>query len=247
MRTRCLGTDRGMILRVMEAELGQRAVYRPSPEFAYAVGSCVLQRDGFIVADEGDAAVLAALARLGLCDFRCAPQPPEDGAIAYPMEGHSGVSLMNLIGIVSARQRLLNQAIDARGAFRVSEGLMADLLAHPPQTPCCFLQALYERDGEYSGLAFSRDHIQFTGFRKGRREEAPLHRQLSDRMVEAARSKRWVKPFTANVRNRKYAFRTWLNAIGMTGPEYEAARSVFLGRLYGRSDQRGMARGREKG
>ncbi len=246
MKVKWLGSDRSAVLRVLEAELGERAVYCPSPEFAYVVGHCRLQRDGTIVAEEGDAAVLAALAALGLCDLPCAPQPPDEGTIAYPMAGCTSLALMNLMGIVSARQRLLNQAIDARGAFYVSEALMKDLLAHPPQTLPAFLQALYGRDGEYGGVAFSRDWIRFTGFTKGRAEEAPLHRQLAERMMEAARTKRWVKPFTENARNRKYAFRTWLNAIGMIGPEYEAARGVFLGRLYGRSDQRAMPRGKER-
>lgn len=247
MKVKCLGTDRNMILRVMEAELGAAAVYCPSPDFSYIVGSCKLGRDGYIEAYDGDDGVFTALASLGLCDYPYESPIPDDGVITYSTEGHNGVSLINLMCIISARQRLLNQAIDARGAFYVAEGLVSDLLAHPPETIYNILQALYGRDDEYSGIILRRDYICFTGFEKGHPEESHIHRQLADHIVASALSRGWIKPFTASVRNRKYAFRIWMNSIGMTGPEYEDARTILLERLYGRSDQRIIPRGKERG
>ena len=87
-------------------------------------------------------------------------------------------------------------------------------------------------------MLFFRTHVILTGFRKGKSEEKQIHRQLADLMVNAARSRAWTKTFTPKVRNRKYVFRTWLNSIGMTAPEYEYARSILLSRLPGRSDRR---------
>ena len=43
-----------------------------------------------------------------------------------------------------------------------------------------------------------------------------------------------------NIRNKKYAFRTWLNSIGMKGQDYEQARRIMLSRLPGRSDRRSL-------
>ena len=61
-------------------------------------------------------------------------------------------------------------------------------------------------------------------------------------MVAAAISQNRVKPFTRNIRNKKYMFRFWINAIGMRGPEYEEARRVMLARLPGRTACRSLPR-----
>ena len=188
------------------------------------------------------AEVFEKLASLGLCDYAFEPDPPNDDDITYEMECHSGDSLYRLAGIISARQLLINNALDARGAFYIAPELMRSLAAHTPETVPEFLQALYGRDSEYKGLEFTLSHIVFTGFRKCSAEERHIHRQLADLIVKAALGQEWVKPFTHNVRNRKYAFRTWLNTIGMTGEEYEEARQVMLGRLYGRADQKKIVR-----
>ena len=115
---------------------------------------------------------------------------------------------------------------------------MSQVEKHPPETVDEFLQVLYGLDESYRGVSFSRSHVILTGFRKGKPEEKQIHKQLADLMVHASRSRTWTKTFTPNVRNKKYAFRTWLNSIGMTGSEYELARSILLSRLPGRSDRR---------
>ena len=81
-----------------------------------------------------------------------------------------------------------------------------------------------------------------TGFSLCPPEEVQIHRQLAERINHISASSHWIKPYTRNVRNKKYAFRTWLNEIGMIGPEYEEARTVMLGRLYGQSDRRVITR-----
>jgi len=115
---------------------------------------------------------------------------------------------------------------------------MGALLSHPPATIPEFLQALYGHDDEYKGLVFSLSAFSFSGFHKCRPDEAEIHEQLARLIIQAASSRQWIKPFTPRVRNQKYAFRTWLNSIGMVGPEFEASRLKLLSRLPGRADQR---------
>lgn len=238
MEVTCTSSNRDMILRVLARETCAEAEYRGAPSFTVSVGGYSLLRDGRITADADPRGVFPTLALLGLCDFPWEPDPPQPGLIAYPMACHSGRTLLNLLSILSARQRLLNQALAARDAFCIAPELMDCLLAHPPVTRAEFLQALYGRQGDYQGVSFSRAYVVLSGFQKGKPGEASIHRQLADRIMDAALSQAWVKPFTRNVRNKKYAFRTWLNAIGMTGPEYGEARRVLLGRLPGKTDRR---------
>ena len=245
MHTYCTSADREMILRVLERELGARARVSPAPEFMTTVGGVTLRRDGRITAGEEARLALEWLSELGLCDYPCPAELPGDGSVAWPMEQHTGTSLLNLFCMLSARQRLINAALAARGAFRVEPGLMADLLAHPPGAREELLRMLYGREAEYAGLTLRRGWVIFDGFGRCPAGERAIHRQLAGRMVAVALRRRRVKAFTPNARNRKYALRTWLNAIGMIGPEDEAARRTMLSRVRGRSDQRSLGRRRE--
>ena len=245
MQARSTSSNRGMMVIVLERELGVRAVRHLSPGFAVEVGECALLRDGRIVCGDSQpsASALQTLAALGLCDGPRVPAAPRPGDLVYPMAPHTGRTLLNLVSIVSARQHLLNAALGVRGGFRVARPLMQDLLDHPPADIPAFLQALYGRDAECRGFRFDLDSVILTGFRRAPRDESHVHRQLADRIIDAALTLGWAKPFTRNVRNRKYAMRTWLNALGMRGPEFEEARRVLLGRLPGRGDVRSLSGG----
>ena len=239
MKVKCTDSNRELILRIMETELRSKAVYDPLPEFSYTVAYCKLQRDGFIIAEDSRAERLfQTLSYLDLCDFPFESEKPDEGEIFYDTHDCSGTAYTNILCIFSARQRLLNRALDTGNAFYVSEKLILDLLAHPPETIPEFLRALYGRDDEYTGICFRREYISFPGFRKGHPEEKYIHRQLADLIMENARSRLWIKPFTKNVRNKKYALHYWINSIGMIGEEYADARAVMLGRLYGTTRQR---------
>lgn len=244
METRCTSSNQRMILHVLQREAQDRVTYSGSPHFSCRVGAYTLLRDGRIVTDRDDPGVFATLGALGLCDYPYEPAPPHREDIVYPMEGHNGTTLLNLMAVFSARQQLINRALETKKGFYVAPQLMRDLLAHPPVTVADFLQALYGRDEEYRGLVFTPAYIALSGFRRGRPEERFIHRQLADHILKVAQTQGWVKAFLPNVRNKKYVFRTWLNAIGMTGPEYETARMTMLARMPGRSDQRRIPRGK---
>lgn len=256
VEAKCISSNREMIVRVLQRETGAPVERHGAPSFACVVGPYTLRRDGRLTVDEDELGILPLLASLELCaldigagsgaaDEQAHELVEADGApLFYPMDGHSGRSLLNLFSIISSRQLLLNHALAApRGkGFRVEPSLMDDLLAHPPISVAEFLRALYGRDAEYAGVRLDRERIELTGFGRCPSDEQQLHRQLADRVMEAALTLRWAKAYTRNVRNRKYAFRTWLNAIGMRGPAYEEARRVMLGRLYGWTDRRGCRR-----
>ena len=54
---------------------------------------------------------------LGLCDYPFSEQEPDENDVAYPIGDYAGTDLMNLLRMISARQLLLNRALDVRGAF----------------------------------------------------------------------------------------------------------------------------------
>ena len=169
-----------------------------------------------------------------------------DNTVRYSMDGHTGRSLLNLICIISARGKLINQALKAKGTFYVDHEFMEMLLMHPPVTKNEFLQAIYGYEEDYGGVLFTRSYITFTGFRRCPQNERHIQKQLADHIMQTVIASQWIRPYTKNVRNKKYAFRTWLNQIGMTGEEYAEAREVMLDRLYGKSAERGIERGNKR-
>lgn len=266
MRLKCLSGNRELILRVMEREIRAEAVYRPLPFFSYTVGDLTLTRDGFLVLgndEEGVSGVrlrenkspkkgrkeikaLRSLAELGLCET--VPYPEESDVVTeaadsrrfiYPVIEDGGRTLLNLMCIISARQLLINRSLDMPGALFIRKALMKRLLAHPPESANDFLRSIYNRDKEYRGVIFSPGSVEFTCFRKARPEEAAIHRQMADLIMNDAETKKWVKPFTRRAANKRDAYRTWINSIGMIGTEYEEARRVMLARLPGEASDRG--------
>lgn len=238
MKVQITSDNRELILRIMQDRLGQEAEYHTLPMFSYTVGPYTLTREGCIEAASDDSGLVKVFASLGMCDYPFEEPAPAEDSFTRSTKDISSGTMMNLISIVSARQLLLNRALGRRNAFFVSKPLMRDLLNHPPTTIPEFLQALYSRDDEYKGIVFTLSYVSLSGFRKCRPEETELHRQLSELIFKAASSRQWTKAFCPRVRNQKYAFRTWLNSIGMIGPEYEAVRVTLLSRLSGRTDRR---------
>ena len=247
METKWTDGSRETVLRMLEEETGERAVYHFSPSFAYTVGSFALLRDGRLTAESDGEAILVRLAALGLCEEprpeegntaqTTPPQdsadPPRSGEFVYPMDAHDGRSLVNLVHLLSARQHLLNKAIGVPGAFRVSKELVEHLAAHPPLSRWDFLQQLRGREEQCRGAVFSSKNLALTGFRRSRAEDRAACRQLAERMVAAALAQNRAKPFTTNARNQKYVMKTWLYAIGMDGPDCADARARLLARLPG--------------
>ena len=152
METRCISSDRETILRILERETGETAREGGPPGFSVTVGGFALLRDGRLTAGEEGARVFPLLAGLGLCDWPWAPAPLPPETILCPMAGWDGGSLRNLLAILSARQVLLNKALDAKRAFFVAPSLMRSLAAHPPETAVELLRALWGREEELRGV-----------------------------------------------------------------------------------------------
>lgn len=240
MEAKCTSSNREMILYVLQKETGAQVRYGFSPTFVCTVGTFTLTRDGKISSQTREPRIFSILASLGLCDFPYTPAPPVQGDFFYSMEPHSGTTLTNLLCMVSARQYLISAAIGCPGAFSVDSSLILRLQNHPPVTRAEFLQALYGSRQLCRGIRFDPSYIRLTGFKRSKTVEAPLCRQLADQMIQIALTKNWIKPFTTNIHNKKYAMHTLLNAIGMRGEAYAEARLAFTRSLSGNTAYKKM-------
>lgn len=232
MKIKGLLTDRQPLIKALERETGETAVYSGAPSFRYRVGNYTVLRDGSLEADEAaDAALLDRLAELGLLERLAAPR----GRIAFSAENLTGRTMVNLVNTLAARENLINKAIGIPNAFHMSAELVRSLKTENPDSLREFMEVLHRCGGERAvkGIRLSGGRLIFTGF-----PETVACRMLAERMVHAAVTQRWSKAKAVAAENERYTFRVWLNALGMKGAEYAEARAALLKNLSGDSSFR---------
>jgi hypothetical protein len=159
--------------------------------------------------------------------------------IAYPLASLSPRALVNLLIGIFARQELLCAIVQRSGAFRVGAGLVGRLreaLASGAATAQELDELLFWGQGQVRGLLPARGMLLFTGFPTTCTvHQRAAYQALADRLVARARASRWAKAKLPRVYSERYAARTWLNSLGLSGPEHRHVREVLLRPLAGDS------------
>ena len=150
-----IGVARRNLVKAIENILGEKAVYKKLPTYAYTVGAFTIDRNGTVFCDDGDAlerlvhnliadgyrpeeADAEADAEAGAeadaeadaeepteVPFDEAEAEPINLTVKVPMNQHTGATLRNLINLVYTRAGLLNKALGT--GFRVDAELIEAL------------------------------------------------------------------------------------------------------------------------
>lgn len=229
MRIKCLSSNRDLITQIIQKETGSIIIKELSPSFNYIIGPYTITRDSFIISED-PLKIFPLLSSLGLCDYPYEIKE-ETNNFTYSTDEHNGQSLTNLFCLISSHQHLLNKVVQKRN-FHIDKKLMKAMLSHQPETLYEFMQLLYFYPNSYSGITLNKNNITFTGFTDS---PIPEHivRQYTDQLIGLSFQKKHIKAFTRNIRNRKYAMRTWLNALGFIGDDYAELRYYFTKDLDG--------------
>ena len=160
--------------------------------------------------------------------------------IAYPLASLTPRALVNLLVGIFARQELLCAIVQRRDAFRVGAGLVDQLRAAlgsgAGASAAMLDELLFWGQGQMRGLWPAYGMLLFTGFPTTCTvHQRAAYQALADRLVARARTKRWAKATLPRVYSERYAARTWLNSLGLTGPEYRHLRELLLRPLAGDS------------
>ena len=144
--------------------------------------------------------------------------------ISLPLKGHTGKSLRNLVSMIYSRGPLLSKATG--GSFSCTFEQVRALKG------CLTVWDVQERiTDDLIGISITDDTIDFTGFPLV--EDPTVFIQLAEQMNAQAKEKMLVFAKKVDAANEKYSFRTWLLALGMSGPEFKTARKVLLSPLSG--------------
>lgn len=235
------------LIQALEGKWGTKARYLGVPSCAYEItcgeGIFQVDRQGVIRDQDGREFSAEELLRetpAEPCEeaVSAAPDEPkvEGYTVTLPLAGHTGASLRNLVNMLASKERLLVSAfglsqpmLDASLAFDVHQRPTEDLKSF--QTVWTDLEARRSPGLEFD---FATQILTMKLPRENpTEEERAAFRDMAVCMNESAKKLKFSSYKPAQEDNPKFAFRTWLLRLGMTGDAYKTTRKVLLARLSG--------------
>jgi hypothetical protein len=153
--------------------------------------------------------------------------------VVLPMDGHTGVTLRNLVNMINSKQSLITKALGLESDIvtpEFVEGINNVRLATLEDFEASALDIGIEKvPGIY--FDFRKKTIIFHFIRTF--EDIEVAVQFVKALNESAKRLKQSSPKPTETDNEKFTFRTWLIRLGFIGSEYKKAREVFLKNLEG--------------
>lgn len=235
--------ERKEIIKALGEHLGVEPKYMGVPSFAYQVQTTeetyIVDRAGKITTSAGMEVELENILNGGKVE-----EPSGFDAetinieVSVPMEGHTGITLKNLVNMVYSKQALIKKSLGITGNIiepefckSINEGKIESLDD---------FRAAIESIGEKHclGIAFDFNNSNVTfKFLKGEAslEKVQAYTQLIGLLNQNAKALKHASAKSKDTDNDKFTFRVFLIRLGMVGDEYKVARKVLLENLEGNS------------
>lgn len=211
--------DRKELVKVLGKHLDIKPKYLGIPSFAYQIGDFTVDREGKIKDKEGDEVELAEILN---------PNEATTIEIAFPLEGHNGVTLRNLVNMFYSRQDLIKKALGIEENI-VEEDFINALNNSDIETIDNLIKILEDVGRESCrGIDFEEDKLIFNFVK-----ELVASTEFLSLLNKKSKELKYASAKPINTDNEKYTFRTWLMRLGMIGDEYKATRKVLLQNLTG--------------
>ncbi len=251
--------DKKEILKQLEAHFGEKPKYMGAPSFAYQVKAgdevYTIDRVGKIKNSEGTEVELGELLKVesgAPASENATPEvtmevtmevtipeakaPVDRMEVVLPMEGHTGLTLRNLVNMIASKQSLIQQAFDLKVAIIEEEFARAineQVIAIIEDFESIALEVGTEK---CPGITFDFKSGTITfKFYEGELEPDKLkaYTDLVANINANAKKLKHASRKTTATDNPKYSFRTWLLRLGMIGEEYKTTRKILLANLEG--------------
>jgi hypothetical protein len=163
----------------------------------------------------------------------------EDGLeVEFSFEGHTGITLRNIVNMIASKQKLIMNAFNSMQEF-VEESFAEILNQLEVETIEQFKDAYLKcRPERCSGIEFDFDAKTFVlklDVNNLDKNKVDAFYNLVFLINENAKRLKHTTFKPAQDENPKYAFRTWLIRLGMNGPKYKNSRKTLLEALEGSS------------
>ena len=233
--------ERKEIIKALGEHFGVVAKYMGVPSFAYQIETVeetyTVDRAGKITTAEGKEVELETLIN-GRVEVATDPTETTTFEVAVPMEGHTSITLRNLVNMVYSKQALIKKSLGITANI-VEDDFSIAINKAKMETLEDFKTAI-DDIGVSScpgiGFDFIDNTITFK-FLEGEvsPEKIKAYTQLVALLNQNAMALKHASAKSKDTDNDKFTFRVWLVKIGMVGDEYKIARKVLLERLKGNS------------
>ena len=238
--------NRKEIVQALETKWGVKAAYLGAPSFAYEIKTeeqtIVVDRHGVAMDLQGHEICVEEVcgeAQPTPSNVVAPAEPADDGyAVEFPLADHTGVSLRNLVNMLSSKQKLLARAFGQTQGF-MDTRFAEEICQKNTDSVELFQEAFLEMGPERCpGLEF--DFVKRTVALKLTKaalssDEMAAFRDLVIYVNQNAQKLTTSSSRPSQEENPKYALRTWLIRLGMNGDEFKTTRKVLLARLEGSS------------
>ena len=231
------------LVQALETKWGVKANYLGVPSCTYEIyceaGNFLIDRHGVVRDMKGRE--FSAEELLSLPKAEPTPTEPSELQIGeyvveLPLEGHTAVSLLNLVNMLASKQHLLISAFDLTEPL-IDTNLAEDLHQRPMEDMDSFKTVWTDVAAQRSlGLEMNFEkHTLAIKLLKDNptSDEMAAFLDLAACVNENAKKLKYSSFKPAQEDNPKYAMRTWLLRLGMSGDAFKKSRKVLLARLSG--------------
>jgi hypothetical protein len=236
-----IGRERKEVAALIAGHFGTQAVYQGTRGFGYLITEpggreWLVDKEGAIVTEgriQDNVAELLAVLKV-LEENGLEAQGPV--AVTISTEGHNGVTLRNLVNMLTGKERLITKSMGT-GQPITNPDMVATINAVRLKTIEDFLEAA---SGEASpDLMVTPEVITLRWFAPTLNPEAiAAYIQFAFAINAMALAQKHSSPHAKETANEKYTFRVWLLRLGFIGEVYSVSRKLFLGRLDGNASFR---------
>lgn len=239
--------DRKEIVKVLSEHFGVKAEYMGVPSFAYQIkteeGTYTIDKAGKIANAEGMELELEAILNpavevqeqeeKNIIEEIKETEPQNlKLEIGVPMEGHTGISLRNLVNIIYSKQALIQKSLGIEEII-ISEEFIRELNEAKISIIDDFKKTIIGKENciqiEFN---FEEQKISFN-FIKAEAENITAYTQFAELLNKSAKELKHASYKAKTTDNPKFTFRVFLIRLGMIGDEYKNARKVLLEKLEG--------------
>ncbi|KOF56130.1 virulence-related protein [Clostridium sp. DMHC 10] len=229
--------ERKEIVKLLGEHFGVKPKYMGAPSFAYQIetteGVMIIDKAGKVKNSEGVEIELEELLRDSEKDQ--VKEEAENSEVTFSMEGHTGISLRNLINMIASKQTLIKKAIGIENDIVTEEfikGINNVRIVSIEDFKTAALGIGLEKC-QGINLNFEKGNLQFK-FLEGF-ENAEIANQFAEALNESAKKIKYSSAKERQTDNEKYTFRTWLLRLEFIGDRYKEARHELTENLKGNS------------
>ncbi|AFV05406.1 hypothetical protein [Dehalobacter sp. CF] len=229
------------IIKVLGEHFGVKPKYMGVPSFAYQIETAeetfTVDRTGRITTSEGKEVELETLLNSGNVEETIEPKEITTFEVAVQMEGHTGITLRNLVNMIYSKQALIKKSLGIAGNI-IEDDFCKGINEAKTETLEDFKIAIEGIGAKHcSGIAFdfNDNTITFKFLEEATPEKVEAYTHLIALLNQNAKALKHASAKAKDTDNDKFTFRVFLIRLGMIGDEYKTARKILLEKLEGNS------------